>query len=151
MAARILLSRLRGIGYARSRYEGPTDLPSLPTSVQRDGRNDLRQDAHTPARVVRCGVVSHQSETRCQCPGTATGAGPDQLPDRLGDIAPVSACDGAPGPGLVERDGGGGRSVPGVEAGGQSQAPRSLGAHFRGRLTVPPPGILAPPAPPLPA
>jgi hypothetical protein len=41
MAARILLSRLRGIGYARPRHEGTTDLPRLPTSVQRDGRNDL--------------------------------------------------------------------------------------------------------------
>src|SRR5258708_31726322 len=130
MAARILLSRLRGIGYARSRYEGPTDLPSLPTSVQRDGRNDLRQDAHTPARVVRCGVVSHQSETRCQCPGTATGAGPEQLPDRLGDIAPVSACDGAPGPGPVELDGAGGRSVPGVEAGAPNQGRKTPCTHL---------------------
>lgn len=108
MAARVLLSGLRGVGYARSRYEGPADLPSLPTSVQRDGRNDLRQDPHTTSRVVRGGVVSHQPEARGQCPGTATGTGSEQLPDRLGHIAPVSAFDGAPGPGLAERDGGGG-------------------------------------------
>ena len=101
-------------GYTGSCYERSADLPSLPTSVQCDGWNDLRQDPHPASRLVRSRVVPHQPEARGQCPGTATRAGSEQLSDRLGHAAPVSACDGAPRPGLAERDGGDRRDVPGA-------------------------------------
>jgi transposase-like protein len=40
-------------------------------------------------------MVCHQPKARCQCPGTATGIGIEQLPNRLGYLASLAPSHGA--------------------------------------------------------
>ena len=96
VANRILLPGVRRDGHAGSSHERPADLPDLPTSMQRHGWDPVRQDPYVAEGVVRRGVVHHQPETRRQRAGAATGSRLEQLPDRLGYVAQVSASDGAP-------------------------------------------------------
>ena len=60
MATRISLSGLWRVRRAQSRDERPSNLQSLPTPMQRYGRNNFRQDANIASCLVRSGLVYHQ-------------------------------------------------------------------------------------------
>ena len=140
VAERVFLPGVWSGGHARTRHQGEADLPRMPPPVQRDGGDHLRQDPHTTSGVVRRGVVRHQPEARRECLGLAARARPEQLPDRMGHVAPISAGDGAPGSRPVERCRGGRRDVRGTEAANrrhpqgcaQLEGPRSQSLGCRG-------------------
>ena len=96
VANRILLPGVRRDGHAGSSHERPADLPDLPTSMQRHGWDHLRQDPYVAESVVCCGVVHHRHEARRQRSWAAADSWLEQLPDRVGYVAQVSASDGAP-------------------------------------------------------
>jgi hypothetical protein len=84
----------RGIPIER---RGLVDVSWLSPSMYRDGWNRVREDSHAVAELVCRGVVCNQSETRCQCLGSAARPGLEQLPDGVGDAAPVAPAMVRPG------------------------------------------------------
>ena len=99
------MSAVRGNERGISIQSRPFDVSCVSLSVQRDGRNSVRQDAYSTENLVSGSLVLDQPEARRERSGPAAGIGAGQLSNQLGDAAPTSARYGASGSGTFERQG----------------------------------------------
>jgi hypothetical protein len=102
LAERLRLPELRRGVVAVPRQPHPHDVQGLRASEHRDRGHAIRQDAHPAQRLAGCGLVPDPPEARRERPGPATSTRAGQLPDRLGQAAPVSSGEGATRPGASE-------------------------------------------------
>ena len=113
LAERLRLPELRRGVVAVPRQPHPHDVQGLRASEHRDRGHAIRQDAHPAQRLAGCGLVPDPPEARRERPGPATSTRAGQLPDCLGQAAPVSSGEGATRPGASEGAGRGRRDLSG--------------------------------------